>query len=155
VRGRGPARTWASPRGGEEGGRFIYHLSCGDPALWFPWGKPREIAYSRPGRCHLCVWRAKAPDGSPEAGSSLAQPLPETGSRKYEAGFSGRDAAREEEEARGRRQRRRRLTPDLPSARRAVKGVRPGKPCPPGPPVGACGRTEGRAEEPGAAAGAR
>lgn len=82
----------------------------------------------------------------------MANLFPETGSRKYKAGLSGRDNVREEE-ARGRRQRR--LTPDLSSARRALKGVRPGKPCPPGPPVGACGLTEGQAEELGTTASVR
>lgn len=77
------------------------NYSNGPPFQWAPalrllWEKPREIDVSSPPRCHLCAWRATAPDGSPETRGSLAKVLAETGSRKYEAGLGGRDALREE-----------------------------------------------------------
>lgn len=61
------------------------------------WGKSREIAHDSPQRCHLCVWRATAPDGSPEAGSPSAKlaPRPDPGNTRR-AGLSGRDGVREE-----------------------------------------------------------
>lgn len=145
----GPFPTWAS--------------ICPDSFITFPVGTPpsgswrenlaRSLRAAPPPAVPSLCLASEGARRKPQSPQLSCLALPKTGSRKYEAGLSGRDAVREEGEARGRRQRR--LTPDLPSARRAQEGGRPGKWCPPGPPAGVSRGCGGQAAELGATAGAR